>query len=388
MKEREFDLILFGATGYVGGLTAQYLAENAPDNLKWALAGRNESKLRAVRDEIAESKPTLADLPLVIADSGDQGAMDDLAARTRLIITTVGPYAIHGEPLVAACAKAGTDYLDLTGEPGFVDEMYVKYNDLAQNSGSRLIHCAGFDSLPHDVGAYFTVLQLPENAPITVDSRVRASMKISGGTLNSALVNFASPLRTLSAARKRAKIQPEPKGRTVGMHLRPLTRDREMGMWVAPLPTVDQFVVMNSARAIDRYGPDFRYGHNYAAKSLITVAAGTAAVASIAALAQVPPIRRKLSAKIPPGTGPDAEQRAKNWFRIEFVGRSGETEVRTAVSGGDPGYGETAKMLSQIGLALLQDDLPERSGQLTPVAAAGDALLERLPKVGIKIEVL
>jgi saccharopine dehydrogenase (NAD+, L-glutamate forming) len=388
MKDREFDLILFGATGFVGELTAHYLAEHAPPGLRWAIAGRSEDKLAAVRSKLTAHDAKLVDLPLIVADSADQQAIDDLAARTRLVLTTVGPFSEHGEPLVKACAAAGTDYVDSTGEPGFVDEMYLKYDTLAKETRARLIHCAGFDSVPHDLGAYFTVLQLPEHAPITVESRVRASMKISGGTLNSALVNLASPLQTVNAARKRRSKEPRPVGRKVGMHLRPLVRDRKMGMWVAPLPTVDQFIVMRSAAALERYGPDFRYGHNYAAKSLTTVVVGTSAVASIAALAQIPPLRRKLSAKIPPGTGPDAEQRKKNWFRVEFVGRSGEIEVRTAISGGDPGYGETAKMLSELAFALLYDDVPARSGQLTPVAAAGDALLMRLPKVGIKLEVL
>lgn len=378
MTEREFDIILFGATGFVGKLTAEYLLANAPAGLKLALAGRNLQKLEALA----------IDLPLIEADAGDASAMAELAGRTRILLSTVGPYAIHGEPLVKACAEAGTDYADLTGEPGFVDEMYLKYDSVARSTGARLIHSAGFDSIPHDLGAYFTVLQLPEDAPITVQSRVRASGTYSGGTFHSALNGFAHAPQTLNAARKRAKAEPKPAGRKVGRSIKPLVRDREMGMWVAPLPTIDQFVVERSAAALDRYGPDFKYGHNYAAKSLLTVPVATVAVASIFVAAQIPPLRKALINRVPPGTGPSEERRARSRFRVEFVGTSGSTTVRTAISGGDAGYEETAKMLAETAFALALDDLPERSGQLTPVVAVGESLLERLPAAGIKLEAL
>jgi saccharopine dehydrogenase (NAD+, L-glutamate forming) len=211
---------------------------------------------------------------------------------------------------------------------------------------------------------------------------------ISGGTFYSALNGFGHAKQTVDALRSRRKAEPRPEGRKVGMVKPGLKRDKKMGMWVAPLPTIDQFVSERSAATIDRYGPDFKYGHNYAAKRLPTVIAGTAGVASVFVLAQIPPIRRGLMKLIPPGTGPSPEKRAKSWFRVEFVGEGGGKTVRTAVSGGEPGYDETSKMLAESAMALAFDTTPERSGQLTPVAAMGDALLERLPKAGIKIEVL
>jgi saccharopine dehydrogenase (NAD+, L-glutamate forming) len=388
MAERDFDLILFGATGFVGQLTAAYLAEHADAGLRWAIAGRNEEKLESLRDELAKAHGAPADLPIFTADSSDSETLAHLAARTRVVLSTVGPYIVHGEPLVRACAEAGTAYADLTGEPGFVDEMYLKYDEVARQTGAKLIHCAGFDSIPADLGAYFTLLQLPEGQPVTIESRVRASMHISGGTLNSALQNLGSPIGTVHARIKRGRSQSKPTDRKIGSRIRPLVRDGEMGMWVAPLPTIDQFIVENSAALVDRYGPDFHYGHNFATKRLATIGIGTAAVATTFLASQLPPLRRQLGKRIPPGTGPDAQQRTKNWFRIEFVGRAAGQEVRTAISGGDPGYGETAKMLSELAFALLRDDVPTRSGQLTPVAAAGDALLERLPAAGIKLEVV
>lgn len=388
MAQREFDIVLFGATGFAGKLTAEYLAKHAPSQLRWALAGRNTKKLSGVRDDLAAINPALAELPLIEADSGNEASLTEMARRTRLLITTVGPYAIYGEPLVKACAENGTHYTDLTGEPGFVDEMYVKYHPTAVKSGAKIVHCCGFDSIPHDLGAYFTMLQLPENVAVTVESRVRASGMISGGTFYSALNGMGHAKQTIDAARARRKLEKAPEGRRVKMLNRPPHRDKQMNMWVAPLPTIDPFIALRSAAAIDRYGPDFRYGHNYAAKRVLTVGVGSVFVGGMFLLAQIPPLRKAMLKLIPPGTGPSEQRRAKSWFRVEFVGEGGGKTVRTAVSGGDAGYDETAKMLAETSLALALDDVPDRMGQLTPVAAAGDALLERLPAAGIKIEVV
>jgi saccharopine dehydrogenase (NAD+, L-glutamate forming) len=386
--DRQYDIVLYGATGFAGRLTAEYLARHAPKGLRWAIAGRSQERLEAVRAELAAIDPSHAELALVVADSADEASLVAMAGSTRVLVTTVGPYALYGEPLVKACAETGTDYVDLTGEPSFVDEMYLKYHETAVRTGARLVHCGGFDSIPADLGAYFTVLQLPEGVPITVSSRVRAAFRPSGGTFYSALNGFGHAKDTIVAGYKRAKAEPKPSGRKVGKALTLLGREPEMGAWVAPLPTIDQFIVERSAAAIERYGPDFRYGHHYAAKHLSTVALGTAGVTGIFVLAQIPPLRRALMNRIPPGTGPSPERRAQNWFRIEFVGEGGGQTVRTAISGGDAGYDETAKMLSELAMALVLDDLPDRTGQLTPVTAAGDALLERLPRAGIKLEVV
>lgn len=388
MPTREFDIVLFGASSFVGKLTAEYLAEHAPEQLRWAIAGRNESKLEKVRGDLAKINSSLAEMTIITADSSDEEALRVMAQSTRLVITTVGPYAIYGETLVKVCAETGTHYTDLTGEPGFVDDMYVKYHPDAVKSGAKIVHTCGFDSVPHDVGAYFTVLQLPENTPIEVESRVRASGMISGGTFYSALNGFGHAKQTIDAARKRIKLDKAPEGRKIKPLTKPPHRDKTMGMWVAPLPTIDLFVALRSAMAVDRYGPDFKYGHNYAAKRLFTVVGGTLFVGLVFLLAQIPPLRRAMMKLVPPGTGPSKERRDKSWFRVEFVGEGGGKTVRTAVSGGDAGYDETAKMLAETSMALVMDDVPDRVGQLTPVAAAGDALLKRLPAAGIKIEVV
>ena len=161
MPTRDLDIVLFGATGFTGALTAEYLARRAPAGLRWALAGRNSDKLASVRDRLTEIDPRLADLELLVADAADQDALATVAQRARVVATTVGPYVAYGEPLVAACAAAGTGYVDITGEAEFVDRMYVAHHETAVRSGARIVHACGFDSIPHDLGAYFTVRQLP-----------------------------------------------------------------------------------------------------------------------------------------------------------------------------------------------------------------------------------
>lgn len=169
---REFDLVLFGATGFTGRLVAEYLARNAPTGCRGALAGRNRVKVEAVREHLAtldhQAHPELARLPVVLADVTDPDSVTQLARRTRVVISTVGPFQRYGEPLVAACAAAGTDYVDITGESEFVDEMYLKYQDRAVESGARIVHACGFDSVPHDLGALFTVRQLPTGVPLSL----------------------------------------------------------------------------------------------------------------------------------------------------------------------------------------------------------------------------
>src|SRR5258708_26288342 len=185
--DRPYDLVLFGATGFSGGLTAEYVAEQAPAQPRWGLAGRSQVRLEAVRERLAAINPACKDLPLLHADVSDEASISEIAQATRVVITTVGPYIEYGEPLVAACAEHGTDYTDLTGEPEFVDRMYGKYHRHAQETGARLVPACGFDSIPHDLGAYFTVQRLPEGVPIRIEGFVRANGTASGGTAHSAI---------------------------------------------------------------------------------------------------------------------------------------------------------------------------------------------------------
>ena len=200
---RAHDLVLYGATGFAGALTAEYLARHAPADCRWALAGRNTEKLGRLRDRLAAIDPACADLPLLRADSADAESLRALAEDTRVLATTVGPYLLHGEPLVAACAEAGTDYVDLTGEPEFIDRMFLRYDAKARASGARLVHACGFDSVPPDLGVHFTVGLLPSDVPLRIDGFVRTNATFSGGTLASALTVASRPVAMARAARER-----------------------------------------------------------------------------------------------------------------------------------------------------------------------------------------
>ncbi|MEV8031529.1 saccharopine dehydrogenase family protein [Streptomyces sp. NPDC002742] len=380
-SDRAYDIVLFGATGFVGELTAEYLAAHAPEGLRWAIAGRSAEKLERLRER-------LGGVPAVLrADVTDPDSVRELARHARVVATTVGPYITYGEDLVAACADAGTDYLDLTGEPEFVDLMYVRHDARARETGARLVHACGFDSIPHDLGAYFTVRQLPEDVPLRVDGFVRSQAMFSGGTFASALNQFARGRHMLAAARERRHHEPRLMERRVTAPLGAPRFAAEVGAWALPLPTIDAQVVQRSARALARYGPDFRYRHYAAVERLPIALGGVAGVSAVFAAAQLPPARRWLSDRIKPGEGPSAARRAKSWFSVRFVGEGGGRRVFTEVSGGDPGYDETAKMLAESALSLALDELPKTSGQVTPAVAMGDALLERLGAAGITFRV-
>jgi short subunit dehydrogenase-like uncharacterized protein len=390
--QREHEIVVYGATGFTGALTAEYLARTgASDNgppLRWALAGRNRGKLEAVRERLAALDPALSELPLLAADAGDPDSLRSMAESTRVVISTVGPYIHYGEPLVAACAAAGTDYVDLTGEPEFVDRMWLGYHAAAQRTGARLVHSCGFDSIPYDLGVLHTVDQLPEGVPISIDGFVRTAGTFSGGTYHSAVHIMGRLRQGASVARQRRRLERRPSDRRVrGSAGRP--RSVEVaGGWVVPFPTIDPQTVLRSARALDRYGPDFTYGHYLVVGKLPMVGGLIAGAGTVIALAQLPPTRNLLLKFKDPGEGPSPEQREKAWFQVRFVAQGGGRQLVTEVSGGDPGYGETSKMLGESALCLARDELPERGGQLTPAVAMGRPLIDRLQRAGITFGVL
>jgi short subunit dehydrogenase-like uncharacterized protein len=380
--ERSYDVVLMGATGFTGQLTAAYLATHMPEDGRWALAGRDPDRLAALRDRLG------VDVPLLRADVTDAASVRDLAASTRVVATTVGPYTHYGEPLVAACAEAGTDYTDLAGEQEFVDLMYLRHHERAVETGARIVHSCGFDSVPHDLGVYFTLRELPTGLPVHVDGYVRASGMFSGGTYQSAITAVSHVRETAETHRRRRRAEPSPRDRRVRAVTGRPHRNAGLGAWALPLPTIDPEVVRRSATALDAYGPDFTYRHFLAAKRLPTVAALTAGAAGLVTAARIPPVREWLLGRMRPGDGPSADKRAKSWFSCHFAGRAGGRTVVTKVSGGDPGYEETAKMLAESAMSLAYDDLPETAGQVTTAQAMGDALLDRLQRAGIAFTVV
>jgi short subunit dehydrogenase-like uncharacterized protein len=383
---RDLDLVLFGATGFTGGLTAEYLARNAPAELRWALAGRSPQKLEAVRNHLATIDPALADLELLTAEVGDAASLAAVAGRAKVVITTVGPYLTYGEPLVAACAAAGTDYVDLTGEPEFVDRMYVAHHATAERTGARIVHACGFDSIPHDLGALYTVQQLGASGPVTVRGVVRASGMFSGGTFHSALTQFSRARQMKAASAERRGLEPRPDGRSSRAVAGKPHRDKELGLWLLPMPTIDPFVVARSGAALPAYGPKFRYSHYAGTKTIRYAAGGAGLVTSLALAAQVKPVRNLLLGRIKQGDGPDERRRDKSWFTVDFIGEGDGRTVHTRVSGGDPGYTETAKMLAESALSLAFDDNPPTAGCVTTAQAMGEHLMARLQKAGIRFE--
>ena len=391
---RRYDIVLFGATGFAGGLTAEYLAVNGPARLTWALAGRSPSKLAHVRERLAQIAPGCAELPLIRADVSDEGSLRDLAEAARVIVSTVGPYLRYGEPLVAACAAAGTDYLDLTGEPEFVDTMYLRYHQRAMSTGARLIHSCGFDSIPADLGVLFTVNQLPEGVPLKVTCLARVGGSISGGTWHSTVETLGRLGEARKVARERGELERVLAPLAAGRHVHGVVgwprNEKLANGWIVPAPLIDPQTVLRSARALDRYGPDFTYSHYLVTGGLPATVGLAGTVGGIIALAHWRTGRDLLLKLRSPGEGPSEEKRARSFFRSRFVAEAPglEQKLITEVSGGDPGYGETAKMLAESALCLAFDEVEIGGGQVTPAVALGLRLIDRLARAGINFHVI
>jgi short subunit dehydrogenase-like uncharacterized protein len=385
MSERPFAVTLFGATGFTGGLAARYLADHAPAGTKWAIAGRNAGKLEAVRRELEGSPcPPSA---VIEADASNGGALLEAARQTRVIATTVGPYVQFGMPVVRAAVAGGADYVDITGEPAFVSRTIDELDDDAKREKVRVVSCCGFDSIPHDLGAQLCVETLRArgagDVPMTVEGFVRSRGTFSGGTWHSAIGAFSQLRQSMP---RRAKSDGPRKARGIPPRIKWVP---ELGAWAMPLPTIDPAVVLRSANVLPEYGPDFRYGHYARVKRLPTVAVGAAVVGSIVALSQLAPTRALLLKVRKQGDGPTAEQRHKSWFEVTMIGVAGAQHATITVRGGDPGYAETAKMISEsaLCLALDRDRLPDRYGVLTTATAMGPVLRQRLVKAGIRFDV-
>jgi len=390
MTERPYDIVLFGATGFTGQLVAAYLAQAATrEKFRWAVASRSEETLTAIVAEARAVSPS-AQPGVILADIADEKSLAAMAESARVLITTVGPYLRYGEGALRACVEAGTHYVDLTGEPEFVDRSRAAWHETARARGLRIIHCCGFDSIPHDLGALFTLDTLRarigedayRKADITLRGFVEANGAFSGGTWNSAIEQFSRARGYMQMHRKLHSDQSSA-GRVRSLPMK-LQYDRLLKSWTCPLPTIDPQIVRQSARLRGDYGHSFAYGHYLLADNLLPVLAGIAGVGAVFALSQVKPTADLLRRVLPGGEGPSPEKRAESWFRVLFIAHAGTHEVTCEVSGGDPGYDETAKMLAESALCLSLDaDLPPHTGVVTPAAGMGHALIHRLDRAGI-----
>ena len=409
MSTPSHDLIVFGATSFVGQILTRYLAEHygTQGSLKWAIAGRSEAKLAALRNSLGLAAGRL---PLLVADAADQAALRHLCNGTRVVISTVGPYALYGEPLVKVCAETGTDYCDLTGEVQWIRRMIEAYEPAARKSGARIVHCCGFDSIPSDLGVYFLQQQARERfgAPCTtVKMRVKAMRGgFSGGTAAS-LVNVVKEATANPALRKELanpySICPEGYAPAVRQpNVKSTQYDEDFDAWVAPfvMSAINTRIVQRSnALSKQAYGADFRYDEamlmGRGLKGRTAAAGMTAGLGGFMVAAALPPARWALERFVlpAPGEGPSAEDQRKGFFDLRFLGTTADgRELRVKVTGDrDPGYGSTAKMLGQAGACLAQDfpGSGRKGGFWTPATMFGDKLIERLvAHAGLTFEVI
>ena len=411
MTQREFDIVVYGATGFVGKLTAEYLAK-AGGSARIALAGRSPDKLAAVRATLGEAA---RDWPIVTADASSPASLEAMAARTRVVLTTVGPYSRYGLPLVAACAKTGTDYADLTGEAMFVRQSIDDYHKQAVDTGARIVHACGFDSIPSDMSVYALFRRAREDGEGELLDTNFVLRGFAGGVSGGTIASMTEVMRAASTNPDTRKLLEDPytlaQDRGAEPELGPQPdlpwrRGREIapelvGVWAAGfvMAAYNTRIVRRSNALLDySYGRRFRYaeymGMGPSRAAPVLSALTTAATAGSSALGsrffRFLPQRLVERVAPKPGTGPSEEVRENGYYRVETytTTSTGARYVATMSQSGDPGYKATSVMLAECGLALAldRDKLPELHGVLTPAAAMGDALLARFPAAGISLD--
>ncbi|MCB9642218.1 MAG: saccharopine dehydrogenase NADP-binding domain-containing protein [Myxococcales bacterium] len=409
-EERKYDVILWGATGFTGQLVAAYFTRQYGvdgSQLRWAMAGRNQDKLAKVRDELKKIHADAEQVPLLQGDSDDLESLKALAAQTRVICTTVGPYAKYGEKLVAACVEKGAHYCDLTGEPQFIRRMIDTHHEQAQANKVRITNCCGYDSIPSDLGALIVQEEMHKRFN-TYCEEVKMYAGPSSGTFSGGTV--ASMLHLLEEAKKDPSIR-RVLGNPYGLNPKDATSgpdgsdqmsvrwDADLKRWTAPfiMASINTRIVRRSNALLDfKYGKDFRYSE---VMSLPKGLGGWFMGQSIAlgmggfmALAAFGPTRKLLQSTVlpAPGQGPSPEAQEKGYFTTYLLGKAGEHRLYGFVRGErDPGYGSTAMMLGESAVCLAKDQakLPNHYGVLTPSTAMGMPLVERLRAVGFTLEV-
>ena len=408
-SDRSFDLVLFGATGFTGALVAEHLvarlAARKEPALRLALAGRDLDKLAAARASLATQFPFAAKLPLLRADAHERASLDALAAQARVVCTTVGPYEIHGHELVAACVESGTHYCDLTGEVSFIRAQIDQHHERALETGARIVHACGYDSIPSDVGVLFLQHAMHDLFGGHLHSVRHYFGEARGGVSGGTVASFFHTMEGLQRdpALRRVVTNPyalypadEPPGLDRSWSLN-VERDAEIDMWTGPFimaPANSAVVRRSNALLGFEWGRDFRYleraSYGAGARGLARAGAMTSAIAALYAGVSVAPLRKLIRGRLPaPGEGPSRARREAGYFVSRLVGTGVDSEgnprrLRGEVRGNsDPGYGETAKMLGESALCLAEDALTSSGGVLTPAAAMGRALLERLRAAGM-----
>jgi len=367
--EKEYDLIIHGATGFTGQLICEYLYNHNDSKLiKWAISGRNISKLEPISKKY--------DIDLFEVDSLKLKSLDLVTSKAKVIISVVGPYAIYGKQLIESCVNNNCHYLDITGESSFVKYVKNNYSEKAVDTNTMLINCCGFESIPPDIGTYYSIKQLNEKN-IDVKCYMKTKGQISGGT-------WASFLNHFNTEKNKKKIQNDnpKKGKSKN---KILFYNKELKKWALIFPDIDQYIIRKSGNLIDFYGSNIKFVKYMLFKSLFKIIGLLIPLFFISILAKFKTSKKWLESFIPSGTGPSKEQRKKHWFEYILVGKTEKQKIITTVKGGDPGYGETSKFVAEMGLALILDtgQLNHKKGVLTPAACAGNIILKRLQKAGI-----
>ena len=374
MANKEFDIVVYGATGFTGRLVAEYLTLRGIKG--WAMAGRNEAKLQEVRDEVGVSK----DIPLLVADASNPDSLNALCARTKVILTTVGPYQLYGSELVAACANSGTDYLDLNGEPAWARQMIDTHDAAAKKSGARIVLSAGFDSIPSDLGVWFLQQEAIKKFGIPaprVKGRVREMRGgASGGSMATAKATLKASFKDPSIVGLLANsfaLTPGFEGPAQPSGLVP-EFEKEFNVWAAPF-------IMAGVNTKNVHRTNFLlnhpYGKDFVYDEMMLTTLGEAALALVDAAAKANPFVGK---GLKPGDGPTKEERENGMYDFVFTGEYPDGKrIRTSVKGDrDPGYGSTSKIISEAALTLLE--INALGGIYTPGALMAAPLQERLQK--------
>ena len=389
MSEREFDVIVYGASGYTGKLVADYIEKEYGNNdsLKWALAGRNKDKLLNIRRELNLN----SSLSILEVDSNDQASLDVMTSSAKCILTTVGPYQLYGSSLVESCAKNGTDYVDLTGEPGWMYEMINAHKETAEKSGARIVFSCGFDSIPFDLGVYFVqqAVQSKFGKPAQhVRGRVKAmNGEFSGGTIAS----LGATMATLKEKPELIKVLANPFSLTEGfegpaqLDDSKVLLDEKLDMWVAP------FVMAPiNTKNIHRSNAllDFQYGKDFCYDEMMIGGKGEEGKQIADAITSANPMGGD---NVPqPGEGPSKESREQgNYDVLFFADIDGETVEARVTGDMDPGYGSTSKMITESAICLVQDCPNLKGGIYTPAPAMGEKLIKRLTdKAGLTFDIV
>jgi short subunit dehydrogenase-like uncharacterized protein len=405
-RQRKLDLLLWGATGFTGRLVAESLTRTygIGRELQWALGGRSRAKLEGVRSALESLDPKAGELPILVGDSSDRASLDPLARDARVVASTVGPYALHGAELVAACVDAATDYCDLTGEVPFIRDMIDRHHARARETGARIVHACGFDSIPSDLGTLFLQDRARAllGAPCGVVKCFVTAMRggFSGGTVSS-MVHVAEAA-SHDARIRRALADPyslDPdrgsrgpdRGDSLGVRF-----DTDLGRWTGPfvMAAINTRVVRRTNALLSyAYGRDFRYteamGFTGGPRGLLAATAASAGIVGAFGALAVPPVRKLVARRFgAPGSGPSRESRDAGFFAMKLLGSEADGErpkLQATVKGrGDPGYSATSRMLAEAAACLALDGrVGQAGGVLTPGAAMGMRLVERLGRVGV-----